>query len=62
MNRYSQVVDVFAETGVPSLLNREVVFLSGSESRWGLFVTLIEDLTYRHNHEFGESVGDRIKV
>ena len=48
------MVDVVAEAGVPTLLNRDAVFLGGSEScRW-VYVTLVEDLMCRHDQEFGE--------
>jgi hypothetical protein len=58
----SRVVDIFAEAGVPTLLNREVVPLRGEESCRGLYVTIVEDLVYRHDQEFGESVEDRMKL
>jgi hypothetical protein len=58
----SRVVDVFAEAGLPALLNREIVPLCGKESRRGLYVTIVENLMYRHDQEFGESVEGRIKL
>ena len=46
--------DVVAEAKVLILLNREDVFLSGGESCRGVYVTIVEDLMYRHDQEFGE--------
>ena len=63
MDCCSRVVDVFAEVGVPTLLNREVVPLRGKEScRGGVYVTMVEDPMYRHDQGFGESVEDRMKL
>jgi len=48
------VFDVVAKAKVLILLNREVAFLSGGESCGGVYVTLEEDLMYRHDQESGE--------
>jgi hypothetical protein len=53
-----RIVDVFAEAGVPTLLNREVVPLRGEESCRGVHVTIEEDLMYRYDQEIGKSVKD----
>jgi hypothetical protein len=58
----SRVIDVVAEAGVPTLLNRKIIFLRGGESCRELYFALVEDLMYRHNQEFGESVEDRMKL
>jgi hypothetical protein len=47
------VIDVVAEVGVSNLLHREAIFPSGDESCRGVYVTLVEDLMYRHDQEFG---------
>jgi hypothetical protein len=56
------VIDVFAEAGAPTLLNREIVYLCGDESCRAVYVTLVEDLMYRHDQEFGEGVEDCIRI
>lgn len=58
----SRVIDVDAETGVPTLLNRETVYLRGGEISREVYATLVEDLMYRDDQEFDESVEDRMKL
>jgi hypothetical protein len=47
---------------MPTLLNREIVYLRGDESCSALYVTLVEDLMYRHNQEFGEGIEDCMEL
>ena len=58
----SRVIDVGAETGVPTLLNRETVHLRGGESSREVYATLVEDPMYRHDQEFGESIRDCMEL
>jgi hypothetical protein len=58
----SRMIDVVAEAGVPTLLNREVIFLRGGESCRVVYFALVEDLMYRHDQEIGESVEGRMKL
>ena len=44
------------------LLNREIVYLRGNESCRGVYFTLVEDLMYRHDQEFGERIKDCMEL
>ena len=55
------MIDVVAEAGVPNLLNREVIPLRGEESCRVVYFALVEDLMYRHDQEFGESIENCIE-
>jgi hypothetical protein len=58
----SRIINVGAETGVSNLLNRETVYLRSSENSREVYTMLIEDLMYRHDQEFCESVEDYMRL